>query len=79
MVPPQRLKKKICPVTCPRMVAERCCDYGISAVVELIRRVLEHTGTRRLSWLLVGKSVKSDTTLLSELTVSAVCKISLRD
>ena len=26
------------------MVAERCCDYGTSAVVELIRRVLEHTG-----------------------------------
>ena len=33
------------------MVAERCCGYGTSAVVELIRRVWEHTGSVRLSWL----------------------------
>ena len=36
MIHPQRLKKKTCPFSCPRMVAERCCDYGTSAVVEFV-------------------------------------------
>ena len=60
MIHPQRLKKETCPVTCPRMVAELCCDYGTSAVVELIRRVLEHRAT--ILAPSVGKPVKSDTT-----------------
>ena len=62
------------------MVAERCCDYGTSAVVELIRRVFgTHGYGATVLAPSVGKSVKNDTTLTSELTMITAWKISLRD